>query len=596
MTVVHTKGVYVDDICYLCGRKIDFTVKLKCPYSYHRDHVVSVKELGAERADLPLVDKTYGDVWRAAHQLCNLKKNANSVEHFNKNLRLDALSTLASHVHTLADCGVDGGLGESFTKSDEMFIHNLDELQRFYRAKSIWALFHAIEENPRMSSYIALPEGNDAVTTMTSMLERGLLNAARTHAKMDLLIPPAETIEDFLDQMYVAGGMVGTVITSAEIVSRVWDVLPTRSDYTQRFVELATVSGEFYMIRLRDGLEAGESLRDMMDRAYICVDEPEYRDYLYATLGQFILPGHVLMTDEVESMKFDVVIGNPPYNIGTNKNAYIPWFELAAKINPTHTIFICATSWMVNDNTASVRELMARGLHTVIDSPNARMGWFKDVKTSAAITYQQRGYTGPVSWSSRMIPSRTASKQEEFTAIREVIGLGREPWIRTPAKYKKTLPVDIKFMSEIPDRKKLTMQYGVVGSARFAPFVSSNKYGAPFRLAILGEEVRKNMSQSGDDLLVAEDGTIGGTAMLHFESDSFEEAENFLSYMNTRAVSVAWGERITNMHVSRKTMNFVVQPDVSHTWSEESAAALYGWTLDQVTEMYAEGYAIDARH
>lgn len=92
-------------------------------------------------------------------------------------------------------------------------------------------------------------------------------------------------------------------------------------------------------------------------------------------------------------MKFDVVIGNPPYQ-DSSSSIYNKFIELGIKLSKDQVCMITKNNWLNSDTLKSVRnEMIKTGITDIINYPIMHE-IFKDATPSVAIFRLQYNYTG----------------------------------------------------------------------------------------------------------------------------------------------------------------------------------------------------------
>lgn len=101
----------------------------------------------------------------------------------------------------------------------------------------------------------------------------------------------------------------------------------------------------------------------------------------------------IIRTGFGEDMKFDIVIGNPPYQDGT-KSIYPEFIDLALNLNPKYITMIVKDNWLTSDTLKFTRNnLIEFGLRSIIDYPIIGEV-FPGVQVCACIFSAEKGYVG----------------------------------------------------------------------------------------------------------------------------------------------------------------------------------------------------------
>ena len=94
-----------------------------------------------------------------------------------------------------------------------------------------------------------------------------------------------------------------------------------------------------------------------------------------------------------DNMKFDAVIGNPPYQDGT-KSIYPGFIELALRLKPKHIAMITRNNWLTSDTLKDTRDaIINTGVTKLINYPVIGEV-FADCGVSVCIFQVEQGYKG----------------------------------------------------------------------------------------------------------------------------------------------------------------------------------------------------------
>ncbi len=224
------------------------------------------------------------------------------------------------------------------------------------------------------------------------------------------------------------------IITPKKVVNSVLDTLPAEvwNPYTT-FLDPACKGGEF-LKAIYDRLMESESLvamypdkiqraihildkqifgialssiskdratRKLMDFGRNIITVPYYLDLLKNS-GQLTWDKPAVYAEEEilklfgrENMKFDIVVGNPPYQ-DSSKSIYDVFIRLGMGISKKNVCMITKNNWLSSDTLRGIREQMLNnGLKSVINYPIIGE-LFNGVSPSVAIFNVEHGYTGKV--------------------------------------------------------------------------------------------------------------------------------------------------------------------------------------------------------
>jgi site-specific DNA-methyltransferase (adenine-specific) len=327
-----------------------------------------------------------------------------------------------------------------------------------------------------------------------------------------------------------------------------------------------------------------------------------------------------------EDMQFDVVIGNPPYQIddggyGTSAAPiYHKFVQQAKRLNPRLLTMVIPARWFsggkgLDDFRAEMlSDSRIRLIEDFPDSNEVFPGtqvkggvcfflWNRDNDGGCAVTMNDKGERGP-------------------TVIRPLLEKGVDVFIR----YNEALPILKKVVSHEPGSKS---SLALAADARFMNLVSSSKpFG--FRTFYQGSAsqaegdiqifqnggvgfvprtlIEKNIEMidaykvfipragSGSDAFphpilgkpfVGAPGTVSTETYLYIGPfGSLNETENVISYISTRLFRFLVLLHKPTQDAARSVYTFVPMQDFSHSWTDEMLYKKYG--LEETERAFIE--------
>ncbi|MCQ2966874.1 MAG: Eco57I restriction-modification methylase domain-containing protein, partial [Alphaproteobacteria bacterium] len=311
---------------------------------------------------------------------------------------------------------------------------------------------------------------------------------------------------------------------------------------------------------------------------------------------QFI---HNLMPGELENMKFDVIIGNPPYQMNDGGNAasatpiYQHFVEQAQKLNPKYMSFIIPARWYAGGKGLDqFREKMLndRRISNLVDYKNTE-DCFPGVNVAGGVCYflWQQNYSDSCIvdnfQGTNIISSRKRNLNEFSTFIRDnkaldiihKIGLSKENCFSNmvytrnsfslPSNergHKEKRDNDYSFLSSegksfisatsINDKNKIIDKYKVIITYAMS---GGNKPGSDNKYQIVSSLLVLNPNE-----VCTETYLILGT----FEKK--EEANNLVTYVKTKSFRFLLLQALSSIHITKQTFQFVPLQDFSKPWTD----------------------------
>lgn len=315
------------------------------------------------------------------------------------------------------------------------------------------------------------------------------------------------------------------------------------------------------------------------------------------------------------NMKFDIIIGNPPYQLadGGSKASARPIYQLfvqnAIALNPKYLSMIIPARWYAGGKGLDdFRKSMIQDkcIKRLVDFPNAKF-CFPNCSISGGVCYflRDRDYQGEctfVSYQNENRPTKSKRYLEKYDIVlryNEAI-----PILEKVAKASKSL-----FSSLVSTRNPFGFASSIRGKEN--AFEGSVKLFSSDGVSYVGKEEVKNGLQYLESFkilqstLTAEhaneassDGqyrVLSTLALLKpgecctdsylvigpFESENI--AKNCLSYLKTSLVRFLIMMRISSIHVTRDSYNFVPLVDFNESWNDEKLFAHFGLSPAEIS-------------
>jgi site-specific DNA-methyltransferase (adenine-specific) len=307
-------------------------------------------------------------------------------------------------------------------------------------------------------------------------------------------------------------------------------------------------------------------------------------------------------------MKFDVIIGNPPYQLSTGGISaqatplYNKFVEQAKKLNPRYLTMIIPGRWYAGGmglDEFRNEMLNDKRIRKLVDYPNAgdcfsgielRGGvcyflWDRDNSGECEYTNVSSGvkntvvrnlsqYSVFIRWNQALsIIDKVKNKKEK--SLSEIVSAVSPFGLATSLRGKSQKTKDCLTLhssggtgyiskSEIKTGINLINKYKVLLSRP----ISGNLETPPFKVMSL-LKVLKPKEVCTHTYLV-----VGGY-------DDVKIAENLLSYLKTKFVRFLLVLNISGMDISKDKFGFVPMQDFSESWTDEKLYKKYGITKDE---------------
>ena len=309
-------------------------------------------------------------------------------------------------------------------------------------------------------------------------------------------------------------------------------------------------------------------------------------------------------SEEMKDMKFDVIVGNPPYQTGTEgTNRTLPVYQLfvdqAISLDPKYVAMIIPSRWFSGGlglDDFRLRMIADRRMHTIVDNPKAS-DCFSGVTIKGGVNYflWDRDWNGDCEFSTRvngkvvssskrdlrrgqgvLIRDNRAAEIVERVMQKELASLESEVQPRlafgdkfrtnfrgaTTASQEATLPIiynsGIGYISpdELERGQHLVEKWKVL-----LPMASSGE-------ASLGEDGLLVDVVLGEPIAVAPGSVCTETYFIAGALGSRKATENLARYLTTKFVRFLVLQRKTTQHLTPDRFRFVPAMDFTRAWSD----------------------------
>ena len=317
-----------------------------------------------------------------------------------------------------------------------------------------------------------------------------------------------------------------------------------------------------------------------------------------------------------KNMKFDVIIGNPPYQLithsGVKGDQAIPVYHLfvmvAEKIDAKYVSLIIPARWYnggMGMNSFRDNMFKDRRLETIYDFPNAK-DCFPSTNISGGVCafLWNNNYKGPCEFinhfgSTKVSQKRYLNEYQIFIRDNRAIKI-----IEKLTSNKENTLVNIVspimpygFPSnargvEKPDKYNIYKLYASNGVTYIKKEEIKQRLDAVsnYKIALgqlisghLGEYDENGQTKVFSSLFIMQPQEVCTASYLSvgvFQTSN--ECKNAYSYLKSRFVRFLVLQTLTSMHITRNSFSFVPLQDFSHPWTDEMLYKKYGLTEEEI--------------
>ena len=397
---------------------------------------------------------------------------------------------------------------------------------------------------------------------------------------------------------------------------------------------LITVSTIYAVDILQDNInESISRLYNHIEKDYIDTFKDDIDDDILLSVKE-ILNNNIICGDTltmlksngepiVFDMKFDVIIGNPPYQMNTGGGQaqavplYHKFIETAKDLEPQYISMIIPSRWMVGGmglNNFRRDMLNDRRIIELHDYTNAKE-CFPNVDIKGGVCYflwkenanqKCNVYThenNNITYSKRYliedgddifirnnilldIKNKAQSKNEEpFEDLVSSLG----PYGLNTDFFKKPEKYNMEPASDEPIEDGYSILGLIEGNHRTWKYIDKD-YALPktdgidkYKIFISEAYGCGAIGETIPTPVLATPGQLCTQTFLQIGVfNTQEEAENCLSYIKTKFFRILIGARKTTQHATKKVYRFVPMQDFSKPWTDEELYEKYGLTDEEI--------------
>jgi len=420
------------------------------------------------------------------------------------------------------------------------------------------------------------------------------------------------------------------VFTPTNIVNEMHNLIPDSiwSDPSMIYIEPACGNGQFLVEAIRMKLENGLTHREActtvigIDISQINIDDCHTRIYNVIDSKYIdIIKENIFLVDDtiqyIKDGKLDIdtdnliVVGNPPYHLSDSGESasshplYHKFIETCIDyLEPRYMSMIVPSRWMQGGKgLTEFRERMMNDtrIQTLVDFKK-ESEVFPDVQIAGGVNYflWNRDYDGKCEYNGveRYLNNddHILRNNDEVSIVNKVtkvhsglylnkIVAGRKPfgittnfkdWAQSPLGATRCYYFDKdihkvqsdKFVTTFKDKNKILNKWKVC-----TPY-AAGRHQEPMKDGT--KKVIANIFLIEPDVICTE------TYIVVNAFNTKSEADNFISYMNTKTFRFLLGIQMSSQHVTRKRFNFVPELTYTTPWDDQSLYQLFNLPPDDI--------------
>lgn len=318
-------------------------------------------------------------------------------------------------------------------------------------------------------------------------------------------------------------------------------------------------------------------------------------------------------TKEMSHMKFDVIVGNPPYQTGDGKTSESPLYHLfiekAIALDPKYVAMIVPSRWFNGGKTIlddfRARMIEDRRLRVIVDNPKL-FDCFPGVEIKGGVNYflWDRDYNGDCEFSTRIdgVVVSTSSRDlrdGDGVVVRDNKASGIIAKCR-PKSEEGSL--SSWFSSQFPFGQSITTNFAGAQTEPFEgsiPLIFASHVGYVRRsqiernlewiekwkviVPVGGDGHGREVSYViGEPIALAPGSACTQTFLVAGVFDTALEAENLARYLTTKLARFLILQRKSTQHIKPDKLRFVPILDFKRQWTDEDLYSHFKLSVEEV--------------
>jgi site-specific DNA-methyltransferase (adenine-specific) len=317
-------------------------------------------------------------------------------------------------------------------------------------------------------------------------------------------------------------------------------------------------------------------------------------------------------TQELSEMRFDVIVGNPPYQTGDGRTSESPLYQLfidkAVSLDPKYLAMIVPSRWFSGGKGLDeFRERMIndRRLRVIVDNPKL-FDCFPGVEIKGGVNYflWDRDHDGDCEFATRIDGEIVSTKVRDLRTGDGVL-IRDNNASQIVNKCRPTSGTDSPaafFSSQFPFGQSITTNFAGARPEKFTgsiPLIFASHVGFVSRdqieknadwigkwkvlLPMAGDGHGREVSYVlGEPIALAPGSACTQTYLVAGVFETREETENYAHYLATKFVRFLVLQRKSTQHVRPDKFRFVPMLDMNKRWTDEELYKHFKLTKDEI--------------
>jgi site-specific DNA-methyltransferase (adenine-specific) len=315
-------------------------------------------------------------------------------------------------------------------------------------------------------------------------------------------------------------------------------------------------------------------------------------------------------TKEMSKMKFDVIVGNPPYQIDSDGNTrtkpvYQIFVERAIEANPRYVLMITPSRWFTGGlglDDFRDRMIADRRLRALVDNPKV-FDCFPGVKIEGGVSYflWDRDHNDDCDVTTRIDGTATSTEKRDLRDGEGVLIRDNEAAAiiaKVAAKVSET--VEDEFGPQVPFglrtnyrhaktrrfRGAVPVVFGIgIGYVRSDQLERNHAWVGKWKVLVpmaFGDgQATSGFTVIGEPIALAPGSACTQTYFIAGMFDGREETKNYANYLATKFVRFLVLQRKTTQHLTPDRFRFVPMLNMKRGWTDAQLYKKFELTADE---------------
>lgn len=317
-------------------------------------------------------------------------------------------------------------------------------------------------------------------------------------------------------------------------------------------------------------------------------------------------------TEELKDMKFDVIVGNPPYQTGDGRTSESPiyhyFIERALNLQPKYVAMIVPSRWFMGGKGLDefrVRMIKDRRIRKIVDNPKL-FDCFPGVEIKGGVNYflWDKDYDGDCEFSTRIDGQITSTvtrdlRKGDGVVIRDNNAssivmkcrpakeeLSLSPLFSSQFPFGQSITTNFKGAEAKPSKDSIPLIFGShVAYIKRSQLEKNSDWLDKYKVIIpmAGDGHGREISYVlGEPIALAPGSACTQTYLIAGVWKTKKEAENYANFLTTKFVRFLVLQRKSTQHVRPDRFRFVPLMDMTKKWADEDLYAHFKLTKAEI--------------